>query len=168
MNKKNRMFIIILITLLSLESVVQAQEVKIHVDDFKDTLLQFLISKGEALNYEEKSILFLTDLRYDKGFNLFNKLDDTIKLNYGIYSFGLMGPHFSNYLVIISERNTIIENYNLVFVLTALIDVYKLSTDIASEKYKITMTQNVLKVLMNRVLDEDLGHDTTEIKLKKY
>jgi hypothetical protein len=167
--KNRKIFKLIpILLLLAFNCNGQGQEEKLHKEDVKELLIQFLISIKEASKYEEKSILFLTDLRFDDGRNLFKEGTEPLYVKSGVYSFGLLGPHFNNYLMIVSTDITLIKNYRTEVVLLKLSDFYRHNSNKFSEDEKIQITKNALKILSIRELNQELDKDIIDIDLNEY
>ncbi|MFC2187421.1 hypothetical protein ACFCT7_08890 [Fulvivirgaceae bacterium LMO-SS25] len=135
------------------------------LEELHDCLFEFLIAESQAFNEEEKSILFLVDLSENDRDNL---LKTKGFINPGVYSFGLSGPHFNNYIVVVtSEEAIIVENYNIENVLIVLNDFFKRSEKNISEVSKLSIVMNVLEILNVRLENEKLEREELDIELDK-
>ena len=135
-------------------------------NDLTECLIDFLITEKEAANKEDAQSLFLVDLNDIESGNIYKKRLNTIKP--GIYTFGLLGPHFSNYIVLVKDSNsfTIVEDYELEWVLSTLSEFFKKNDDLYTSEDKIKVVSNTLNILKNR-LSIELYQEIPGIELNK-
>ena len=135
------------------------------MEELSDCLFEFLLTNGEAFEEEEKSILFLIDLSKNDGANLLKSNNVMIP---GIYSFGLSGPHFNNYLVLITlDEVKIVEKYNIENILVTLHDFFVLDEMKFPELMKLNVTESVLQILNIRLENEILERKERDVEIDK-
>jgi hypothetical protein len=134
--------------------------------ELKDCLSEFLIDRKEILNKSEGEALYITDIsELEKG----NIVGAKRGLQTGVYSFGILGPHYNQYLFFVEPNSTnIITNYSVKFVLVDLCDYFDRNEKSFTEDKKLKIAENVIKVLNLRMLNSKLDDENQlDIDLKR-
>jgi hypothetical protein len=134
-------------------------------ENLKECLIEFLISQNEVFDEKVEESLFLVNLNDMDGGNIHKKRVKDIEP--GIYSFGILGPHFNNYLVLIGSEINLVENYEIEHVLQNLSNFFEKNPQLYSDEEKIRVTSNILKLLSNRELNEKLQEEVPDIELNE-
>lgn len=153
-----------LLLLISFSCSGQAQLQNDCKANLKECLIEFLISAKETSNKKDQSALFLVDLS-DKSRNELFKTEKVI-LKPTIYTFGLLGPHYNNFLMVYqSNKVVLITDYSTESVLLCLSNFFKDHSKNFNEEQKIELVTNVLQILNLRNLNKT-NRDDLDVELK--
>jgi len=146
----------VLLLIISFGCSGQSQKKEIcYESNLKDCLINFLISVKETSDKKDQSILFLVDLNDKSRNNLFKNGEAALKPS--IYTFGLLGPHFNNFLMVYQPNQiTIISDYSTEDVLTTLSNFLKSNSEKLNEEQKVELSINTLQILDLRNLNKKL------------
>lgn len=159
------MRVIVLLLIVSVSCSGQSSKEKVcNESNLKECLIDFLISMKETTDKKDQSILFLVDLGDKDRSNLFKTSELTLKPS--IYTFGLLGPHFNNFLMLYQPNQvTIVSDYSLNSVMINLNNFLEVNTSKLNEEQKVELAINTLQILSLRNLNKRLRSEP-DIELK--
>lgn len=144
----------------------QSNRFRFCKSELKDCLFEFLIDRKEILSKSEGKALFITDIsELEKG----DIVEAKGGLQTGVYSFGILGPHYNQYMFFVEPTSTtIITNYSVKFVLNDLSDYFNRNEKSFTEDKKLKVAKNVNKILNLRMLNSKLDDENQlDINLKR-
>lgn len=153
-----------LLLLISFSCSGQVQKQNDCKENLKGCLIEFLISAKETSDKKDQSVLFLVDLS-DKSRNELFKTEKVI-LKPTIYTFGLLGPHYNNFLMVYqSNKVVLITDYSTESVLLSMSNFFKDHSENFNEEQKIELVTNVLQILSLRNLNKT-NREELDVELK--